>query len=117
MKITKLELSYEYSPYRSQEDKEIPAFEIMDQDGEKVADTNENQPATTQEEIAALFTASPRMLRVLEEAAHCREWVHNVAHTDDIEALRRICLHYAMWCNEEALPVIAEAKVGESSNV
>ena len=112
MNITTLELIYDYSPYRSQEDQEIPAYEIFDQIGEKVADTNENQPAADQETIAALFTASPRLLRVLE-AAQCKAWVHNVALTDDIEALRSICPHYGRWWNEQALPAIAEARAGE----
>jgi hypothetical protein len=112
MKITELTLTYDYSPYRSQEDQEIPAYEIFDQEGEKVADTNENQPAGDQEAIAALLAASPRLLRVLE-AAQCKNWVHNVALTDDIEALRSICLHYGRWWNEQAMPAIAEARSGE----
>lgn len=36
--------SYEYSPYTGQNGEEIPAFEIFNEAGEKVADTNENLP-------------------------------------------------------------------------
>lgn len=34
-------------------------------------------------------------------------WVHNAAHTNDIEALRRICLAHATWWNDQALPILA----------
>ena len=110
MNINRLNLSYDYSPYRSQDDQEIPAFELFDQHGDKVADTNEDQPVEKQEALAVLFAASPALLRALE-AAQCPHWVHNVAHTDDIEALRRICLHYGRWWNDQALPAIAEARM------
>lgn len=60
------------------------------------------------EEIRQRITGSSQMLRVLQ-AAHLKNWVHNAAITDDIEALRRICLAYAAWWNEQALPVIALA--------
>lgn len=109
MTIPQLLLTYDYSPYQSQQGEEIPAFEICNEEGEKVADTNENQPCEYQEAIAALFAASPEMLRVLE-AAQQIDWVHNAAITDDIEALRKICLAYAAWWNQKALPVIAQAK-------
>jgi len=109
MTLETLILSYDYSPYQSQQGGDIPAFEIFNEEGEKVADTNENQPCEDQEAIAALFAASPEMLRVLEVAQQIG-WVHNAAITDDIEALRKICLAYAEWWNQKALPVIAQAK-------
>ncbi len=99
-------LTYDYSPYRSQKGEEIPAFEIFDQEGQKLADTNEDMDAVLQEAIASLFVASPEFLKVLKSAGRF-DWVHNTAHTNDIEALRRICLQYSKWWNEEALPVIA----------
>lgn len=46
MKLTELIFTYDYSPYRNQEDQEIPAYEIFNQEGDKVADTNENQPVS-----------------------------------------------------------------------
>lgn len=103
-----LSLTYEYSPYTSQTGEEIPAFEIFNEEGEKVADTNENMTTEQQETHARLFAASPEMLRVLQ-AAQFKEWVHNAAITNDIEALRKICLAYAAWWNEQVLPVIAHA--------
>lgn len=102
-------LTYDYSPYQSQSGEEIPAFEIFNEAGEKVADTNEDQPAAMQEALAALFAASPELLRVLEAAGRV-DWVHNAAITDDMEALRRICLQYAAWWNGQACPAIARAK-------
>lgn len=101
-------LTYDYSPYTSQEGAEIPAFELFNEQGDTVAETNENLPSEEQEQLARIFAASPEMLRVLQ-AAQFKEWVHNAAITTDIEALRRICLAYAAWWNHQALPVIAQA--------
>ncbi len=109
MTIPQLLLTYEYSPYTSQSGEEIPAFEIFDAEYQTVAETNENLTTEEQETLARLFAASPEMLRVLE-AAQQIDWVHNAAITDDIEALRKICLAYAAWWNQKALPVIAQAK-------
>lgn len=109
MTLETLILSYDYSPYQSQQGDEIPAFEIFDAEYQTIAETNENMTAEEQEKLARLFAASPELLRVLQ-AAHFKEWVHNAAITDDIEALRKICLAYAAWWNEQALPVIALAK-------
>lgn len=39
-------------------------------------------------------------------AAHNPHWVHNAAITQDIEALRRICLFYADWWNHIACPIL-----------
>ena len=39
-------------------------------------------------------------------AAGCPCWVHNAAHTDDIEALRRIALWYSNWNNNVRLPAL-----------
>lgn len=68
------------------------------------------------EEICQRITGGSQMLRVLQEA-QLKDWVHNAAITDDIEALRTICLGYAKWWNEQALPVIAlatgQGRVGE----
>lgn len=108
MNITQLLLTYEYSPYTSQSGEEIPAFEIFDAEYQTVAETNENLTTEEQETLARLFAASPEMLRVLQ-AAQFKEWVHNAAITNDIEALRKICLAYAAWWNEQVLPIIAQA--------
>lgn len=101
-------LTYDYSPYVSQEGEEIPAFELLNEQGDTVAETNENRPSEEQEQLARMFAASPEMLRVLQ-AAQFKEWVHNAAITEDIEALRRICLAYNEWWNEQAVPIIAQA--------
>jgi hypothetical protein len=50
--------TYLYSPYLSQAETEIPAFEIHSADG-KVADTNEDRPPEEQEANARLIAAAP----------------------------------------------------------
>lgn len=52
--------AYEYSPYTSQDDKEIPAFEIHGT--EKVGDTNEGRPRDEQEANARLIASAPDLL-------------------------------------------------------
>lgn len=63
------------------------------------------------EEVLQRIAGNPlsKLLRVLE-AAGTVNWVHNAAITDDIEALRRICLQYAEWWNHQALPIITHGK-------
>lgn len=41
-------------------------------------------------------------------AGHSPKWVHNAAHTNDIEALRSICLDHAAWWNNTAWPLLVE---------
>jgi hypothetical protein len=55
---------YSYSPYHSQENEEIPAFEVHG--AEKVCDTNENRPYTEQEANARLIAAALPMLSLLK---------------------------------------------------
>lgn len=105
MNIDTLILTYDYSPYRLQDGSELPAFEIFNESGDKIADMNEHQPVEFQERMATLLMQAPEMLRLLK-AARCEEWVCNAAITEDREALRRICLHYASWWNEQVLPLI-----------
>ena len=58
-----------YSPYTLQtagvDDRELPAFEIFDAEGNKVFDTNEGMPAEIQEANASLATAAPALLEAL----------------------------------------------------
>jgi hypothetical protein len=42
-------------------------------------------------------------------------WVANAAITDDIEALRKICLYYADWWNDRAWPTIVRAFGGDEA--
>jgi hypothetical protein len=108
--MPKITYTYEYSPYHQVSDgSEIPAFEILNEDWDKVADTNECQSVEVQESVARLFAASPELLWVLESAGEV-DWVHNAAITNDIESLRRICLQFGEWWNQKALPAIALAK-------
>lgn len=51
------------------------------------------------------------MLKALE-AGHSRDWVCNAAITEDIEALRKICLAHADWWNNIAWPLIRKVKGG-----
>ena len=55
-----------------------------------------------------LCDAAPELLAVLKEASTI-SWVHNAAITDDVEALRAICLAYSDWWNRKALPAIGKA--------
>lgn len=54
-------------------------------------------------------TTLPELLQILEEAGHF-DWVHNAAITQDREALRKICLQYAVWWNHRARPALDRAK-------
>ena len=60
--------AYEYSPYQGRNG-EIPAFEIVDADCNKVFDTNEDTPAELQEANARLATSAPRLLASLATCA------------------------------------------------
>jgi hypothetical protein len=59
----------EYSPYTLQAagtvGKELPAFEILDAEGSKLFDTNEDLPSEIQEANACLATAAPALLEAL----------------------------------------------------
>jgi hypothetical protein len=57
---------YEYSPYTSQDGKEIPAFEVHGE--EKVCDTNEDRPSEEQEANARLIASAPELLTVAQFA-------------------------------------------------
>ena len=56
--------AYDYSPYRGNNG-EIPAFEIVDADCNKIFDTNEDTPAELQEANARLGSTAPRLLAAL----------------------------------------------------
>jgi hypothetical protein len=60
--------TYEYNPYTSQDGKEIPAFEVYGEEGEKVCDTNENRPSEEQEANARLIAVAPALLAVAKLA-------------------------------------------------
>jgi len=57
----------------------------------------------------AIRLFATQMLEALE-AGQSRNWVANAGITDDIEALRRICLAHADWWNNIAWPLIAKAR-------
>jgi hypothetical protein len=68
---------YEYSPYTVRSGAsplgvgaEIPAYEIFDDDGNKVFDTNEDSPAELQEANARMAAAAPRLLASLVRCAN-----------------------------------------------
>jgi hypothetical protein len=69
--------NYEYSPYTVRPensplgvDSEIPAYEIFDDDGNKVFDTNEDSPGELQEANARIGAAAPRLLASLVTCAN-----------------------------------------------
>lgn len=105
------DFTYEYSPYTGQNDEEIPAFEIFNEAGEKVADTNENLPCEEQEKIAMLFSASPALLEVLEKAKDCFGQ-HNLLSTATDEERRQAISRFSRWWNDLAVPVITQVKGG-----
>jgi len=60
---------YEYSQYRVRREpdgieSELPAFEVFDDDGNKVFDTNEDTPSELQEANACMASSAPRLLRL-----------------------------------------------------
>ena len=68
--------AYEYSPYNVRSgnsplgvEVEIPAYEVFDDDGNKVFDTNEDTPGELQEANARLGAAAPRLLAALVTCA------------------------------------------------
>lgn len=69
--------AYEYNPYIVRpagspldSGAELPAFEVFDDDGNKVFDTNEDMPAQVQEANARLAAAAPRLLASLVRCAN-----------------------------------------------
>ena len=69
--------SYEYSPYTVRSDNsplgvetELPAYEVFDDDGNKVFDTNEDTPSELQEANARLGSTAPRLLAALVTCAN-----------------------------------------------
>jgi hypothetical protein len=69
--------SYEYNPYTAGSEHhphgvgaEIPAFEIVDADYNKIFDTNEDTPCELQEANARIAATSPRLLASLVTCAN-----------------------------------------------
>jgi hypothetical protein len=67
--------SYDYSPYRVRREpdgieSELPAFEVFDDDGNKVFDTNEDTPSELQEANAYMGASAPRLLASLVTCAN-----------------------------------------------
>ena len=67
---------YEYNPYTLRRpgetpgetvETELPAYEVFDNDGNKVFDTHEDAPAEAQEANARLGSAAPALLAALRE--------------------------------------------------
>lgn len=101
--------NYEYSPYTGQDGKEIPAFEVFNEAGVKVADTNENLPLKEQEEMAILFSAAPTLLDVLEMAKDCFGQ-HNLLSTATDEERREAIKRFSKWWNGMAVPALSTVK-------
>jgi hypothetical protein len=67
--------SYDYRPYRIRKgedgiESELPAFEIVDADCNKIFDTNENTTCELQEANARMAVAAPRLLASLVTCAN-----------------------------------------------
>jgi hypothetical protein len=78
---------------------------LVDVDG----DTEYLQTRTIDFDPAILRTHAEEMLKALE-AGQSKDWVANAGITNDIEALRKICLAHAGWWNNVAWPLIAKAR-------
>jgi hypothetical protein len=78
---------YEYNPYTVRAggdgaETELPAFEVFDDHGNKVFDTNEDAPAAEQEANARIAVGAPALL------AACRLVIERWEHGDLAEAAR-----------------------------
>jgi hypothetical protein len=69
--------SYDYNPYTIRlaidspgDGTELAAFEIVDSDGNKIFDTNEDTPCELQEANARIATTAPRLLAALVRCAN-----------------------------------------------
>lgn len=66
--------AYEYSPYTVQRGDaaatELPAFEILDAEQNRIFDTNEDSPIELQEANARLASSAPRLLAALVTCAN-----------------------------------------------
>ena len=67
--------SHVYSPYRIRQgedgiESELAAFEIVDANGNKIFDTNEDTPPDLQEANARLASSAPRLLAALVTCAN-----------------------------------------------
>ncbi|MCE9565984.1 MAG: hypothetical protein K8U57_28505 [Planctomycetes bacterium] len=68
--------AYEFNPYTAQDGSEIPAYVVLDAEGDTILDTNENTPAELQEAIARLACVTPEMAACLHAALHeLRGWM------------------------------------------
>lgn len=90
---------YEYSPYTSQDDTEILAFEVHGE--EKVCDTNENRPLEEQEANAQLIAAAPELFDALS-------YFFNIMH-DYPSSVRK---GYVTHAKDMARAALARAKGG-----
>jgi hypothetical protein len=54
-----------------------------------------------------LIEHAPEMFEALRKAGGF-PWVHNTAHTLDIENLRKTCLAYSEWFNGTVLPLLVK---------
>ncbi|HLN26698.1 MAG TPA: hypothetical protein VK395_03080 [Gemmataceae bacterium] len=57
--------AYDYNPYTGHDGSEIPAFQVLDAECDKVFETNEDTPAELQEANACLGAAAPELLDAL----------------------------------------------------
>jgi hypothetical protein len=66
--------TYEYNPYTLQRGdaatEELPAFEILDAEQNRIFDTNEDTPPELQEANARLASSAPRLLAALVTCAN-----------------------------------------------
>lgn len=87
--MSQKKLYHLYTPYRDQQGNEIPAFEICEEDGKKLADTNEQLSIEQQEYTAFLFSQAPTLLQTLKDILPLAKQFAGSAHPQNQKQLKQ----------------------------
>jgi hypothetical protein len=97
--------SYDYNPYRTNDDREIPCFEIVDSEGRRVATTDEDTTEELQEADAKLLSSAPELRGALQ----------NIVNGIESNAIRVETAQDETWANALRRARMALAKAGGPS--
>jgi hypothetical protein len=99
-------------PMTTKQDKSLPRHEYPDV-GEFFDFINDPPEYSELREayiyLQSVANRNDGLLEALEDG-QSKDWVANAGITNDIEALRKICLAYADWWNGIASPMIAKMR-------
>jgi hypothetical protein len=119
--------SYAYNPYTVTSEHsplgvgaEIPAYEILDADANKVFDTNEDTPADLQEANARMGAAAPRLVMAIVECARLlADYDESDGEEGDAyrEAVAAITEATGGACLESPKPIVIEVRGGVVQDV